>query len=241
MDVLNYISVIVPVGPTEQNMGAILRSLSALPRGAEIIFCFCKNARHSQVWRQAIDAKLPCRVSRVFSEAGRARQQNVGAKKANRAFLLFLHVDSELNAEALDRLAVSIFTEPEALHYFDLRFLPDGPSLMRINEAGVWLRSHLLGIPFGDQGFCLSRASFFRLLGFDEETEFGEDHLLVWKTRRAGIRLCCSKGVIATSARKYAQHGWGYTTLMHGWLTARQAIPEAIKLLVFRNRPKGAP
>ncbi len=109
---------------------------------------------------------------------------NAAANKIKKPFLWFLHADSRLNARSLTSLESSLRAEPDGLHYFDLAFLPDGPRLMILNQAGVWLRSHLLGLPFGDQGFCLKRELFLKLGGFDETAPYGEDHLLVWAAKR---------------------------------------------------------
>jgi len=65
-----------------------------------------------------------------------------------------------------------------ALHYFDLVFLDDGPALTVVNTVGVWFRSHILGLR-SDQGFCLERKLFERLDGFSEDVSYGEDHLFV--------------------------------------------------------------
>jgi hypothetical protein len=90
----------------------------------------------------------------------------------------------------------------------------------------VCIRSRFLGLPFGDQGFCLSREHFQQIGRFDEHASYGEDHLLVWSARRQGILIRSVGASIATSARKYQAHGWLRMTLRNAWLTWRQAIPE---------------
>ena len=127
-------------------------------------------------------------------------------------------------------MAAGLARDPGALHYFDLAFSGDGPPLMRLNERGVWVRSHLLGMPFGDQGFCLRRDVFFGLGGFPEDVPYGEDHLLVWRARQAGVPLRCAPATLLTSARKYGERGWLRTTARHVYLTYRQALPEAARL-----------
>ena len=135
---------------------------------------------------------------------------------------------------SLRALEVSLSKHPDALHYFNLQFLDDGPSLMRVSAAGVWFRSNVLGIPFGDQGFCLSREKFERLGEFSESAAYGEDHLLIWKAKEQGIAIQSTRSILKTSARKYRRKGWGSTTLEHGCLTWRQGIPECLKLIRAR-------
>ena len=94
-----------------------------------------------------------------------------------------------------------------------------------MNAAGANLRARWLGLPFGDQGLLLPRACFEALHGFDEQAAYGEDHLLVWAARRAGLPLRHIPAVLETSARKYARHGWLRTTWRHWRLTVAQAWP----------------
>ncbi|MGH7127212.1 MAG: hypothetical protein ACREIV_01495, partial [Planctomycetaceae bacterium] len=160
----------------------------------------------------------------ITAAAGRGSQMNAGAEAARNEFLWFLHADSRFTPAAPAALEASIREEPGALHYFHLAFLDDGPSLVRLNARGAWWRSRLLRLPFGDQGFCLRRELFFQLGGYDERAAYGEDQLLVRRARRSGVALRCTGATIATSARKYARHGWARTTLRHLALTGRMIL-----------------
>ena len=149
---------------------------------------------------------------------------NAGAGIAKNACLWFLHADSRLDNLCLNALDNFDFKKPR-LAYFGLRFLNDGPSRMGINSFGVWFRSRFLRIPFGDQGFVISKSCFEMLGGYREDLSSGEDHALVWKARKNGVRLLHLNANILTSARKYMKYGWGKTTRMHlrtTWQQARQ-------------------
>jgi len=161
---------------------------------------------------------------------------NRGAEQARRPFLWFLHADSRINGDAVTALQASIEAHPDAILYFDLEFQSDGPKLARLNARGVRFRSRCLGLPFGDQGLCLSRELFSRLGRFNEEVAYGEDHLLIWSARRERVPILPVGTVIATSARKYATNGWLATTALHTWRTWKQAIPEFAKLVWSRLR-----
>jgi hypothetical protein len=154
---------------------------------------------------------------------GRAIQLNAGACAADRAWLWFLHADSRLAAATLPALVVAATRAPDALGYFDLRFAADGPPAVRLNELGAFVRSRVLGLPFGDQGFFLAADTFERLGGFDPRLTCGEDHALVWTARRAGVAVAPARAPLYTSARKYADGGWLATTARHLRLTAAQA------------------
>ena len=165
------------------------------------------------------------RWHRALAPRGRASQQNAGADATTAPWLWFLHADSMLAPGTLPALASLLREDTPVLAYFDLHFLDDGPALMRVNALGAWLRSRWLGLPFGDQGLVLPRATFDALGGFDTALVRGEDHDLVWRARRAGVPVRPLRAPIYTSARRYAEHGWARATagnLMESWQQARR-------------------
>lgn len=215
------LSVIVPLAPDESEWQALLEQLVALPAGSEVIVVCADDV--SRMPPLAWPLQLRYRACR--SEPGRARQQNLGARIASGDWLWFVHADSRLRADTLRELQRFIAHGSDALGWFTLAFRPDGPRWTALNAAGANWRARWLGLPFGDQGLLLPRACFDALHGFDEQADYGEDHLLVWAARRAGFPLRHIPAVLETSARKYAQHGWLRTTLRHWRLTAAQAWP----------------
>ena len=229
---LDDVSIIIPVGPGDESWRELLADLG--PVGAEVILVAPEPSIHQMTpgGRSYSDDfekssyGVAADVWWIEAPPGRARQMNAGVARARGRFVWFLHADSRVSEEAIRQFAGSLQRQPRALHYFDLSFQQDGPRLMPVNAAGVWIRSHVLGMPFGDQGLCLPRDLFESLGGFDEQANYGEDHLLVWRARRAGVPVRCCGGVIRTSARKYQRHGWGRTTAWHVWLTVRQAVPQ---------------
>lgn len=198
------ISIIIPVGPGENALEALLKDIRPIEKEAEII---------------------------VIGGSSRAKQLNEGARKAMRDFLWFLHADSKLMPKTIKALLKSLGKNPQALHYFSLRFLPDGPPFMFINEIGCWIRSRILGVPFGDQGFCVSKKTFETIGGFPENVPYGEDHLFVWRARQKKIQLRCTGASLYTSARRYAKKGWAKLTWNYACLWTRQAWPEWKKTL----------
>lgn len=224
---LSQVSVIVPVGPGERAWVGLLEGLARLPGATEILFCGTEPKAPRELLAFG-------RARWVSSPAGRAVQQNTGARAARGRFVWFLHADSVLSPDALPALERALAKAPSALHYFDLRFLEDGPALMKINEAGCWLRSRVLGIPYGDQGFCIERSRFLELGGFPEDAPYGEDHLFLWKARYAGIEPRSVGATLRTSARKYRERGWASLTARYASILAEQAIPEGVKLVKKR-------
>lgn len=253
MNVLRELAVIIPVAPGDTAWTALVADLKSLPLESEILFVGPElpsqslqhlldelRDSHGRVTGTPLSGVTgswegSCRKVRwLQAPKGRGHQLNAGVKATQKPFLWFLHADCRFTQAELQALKVSLERQFDALHYFDLAFLNDGPALTAVNTVGVWFRSHLLGLPFGDQGFCLARQLFERLSGFREDVPYGEDHLLVWQARTQAIDLRCTGGVIQTSARKYQQQGWWATTRNHLILTAKQAFPEWLKFLKAR-------
>jgi len=258
---LKRVSVIVPLGPEEDLVGTLLDDVRKLPRTSELLLVYstagiAENAGSLQysgpadalsgqmlsikfkplmkVWDQV--RKLGgMRLKLITSRPGRAAALNAGAEYANGDFFWFLHADSRFGKATLKTLNAALTARPEALHFFRLSFMDDGRSAMiRLNQWGARIRSEFFKVPFGDQGFCISRENFHRIGGFPETVSYGEDHLFLWKARQLGIDPVCTGSELYTSARKYDQAGWGRLTLKYQYFWLKQALPEYVTLL-FRN------
>lgn len=238
------LSVIIPLGPEEQERPPLFDDLGLLPPGSEILLVGCHASAAVSVSRVAV-ARPPTphlRVRRLRAQQGRATQMNLGAERATGEYLWFLHADTRLTAENVSALRVALRAHPDSLLYFDLGFHDGGQRRLRLNQWGARLRSDWLGVPFGDQGLCLPSQRFAALGGYPASAPYGEDHLLVWRARQQGIRLAGIGSRLATSARKYRQHGWLRLTLRYQWMWLCQAWPEWKTLLAIRlglRSPRG--
>lgn len=213
------LSVIVPLAPGETAWHGLIDQLThELPDDCEVIVV------HADA--QPLPPLAISSLRHLNSPPGRARQQNVGAQAARGRWLWFVHADSQLQSETLPALQQFMQRTDDALGYFELSFDRDGPRLAALNAWGANLRSHWLKMPFGDQGLLLPAHCFAALGGFDGHVRHGEDHLLVWTARRAGLPVVGVGAALQTSARKYALHGWCRTTSRHLWLTVIQAWPQ---------------
>lgn len=225
----------VPVGKGDDAWRQLLPDFAVLGSEDEVIIVTPEKLRE-EFFRVAQSNQLRCKLQWAPSQLGRGAQLNTGERWATNEYVWFLHADSRLPPGAIERLKVSIASAPENVHFFNLKFSGDGPFFTALNEFGVWLRSRVLRLPFGDQGFCLHRSQLRLLGGFSESARYGEDHLLVWAAHRKGIRLNCVGTHLFTSARKYAQNGWARTTLSHLALTIRQAAPEVLRCMGVGRR-----
>lgn len=231
-EVLRDLSVIIPFTAADMAWKDLLQDLKPLPADAEILLVG-PDAPDEIILRRAAEGVI-APIRHVDSDRGRGRQMNAGARAAVKGHFWFLHADSKVPRPSLFFLGQEMERLPEALHYFRLHFLGDGPKLVGLNSYAANLRSRYLGMPFGDQGFALSRTQFYRIGGFPEHVRYGEDHIFVWEARRKRIPLNLIPASIFTSARRYESEGWGKLTRRRVYLTAKQAVEESFKL--FKQR-----
>ncbi|UJS26070.1 glycosyltransferase [Thiothrix winogradskyi] len=235
------LSIIIPLAPADTSWQVLLEDFAALAAQAvltdtEILFLAAAASDLTAINQQlsAYSPALQQQVRTVQAGHSRATAMNAGASVAQGEYLWFVHADSRLQAQHVASLLKSMQRFPHALHYFNLRFY--GHPLMGLNAIGVWIRSHWLRNPFGDQALCLRQQDFIRIGAYPEDVRMGEDHVLVWHALQQGMQLKCTGTALLTSARKYAQHGWLKTTALHVSLWAKQAWPEFKILLTQRRR-----
>ena len=152
----------------------------------------------------------------IISKKTRAISLNEGARKTTSDHILFLHADSKIEDDTIENLINYIkVRNVEGMYYFSLKF--DQGKILRLNSIGANLRSFLFSLPYGDQGFCISRKLFMKTGGFPENVSYGEDLYFVLKLKQMGISILNNQNYIITSSRKYLNNGWLITTLQHQW------------------------
>lgn len=223
-------TVIIPVAPFDNGWRTLINDLSFLGKNDECLLVSSVDLS-TELNLMAVRGGLACSVKWIYSEVGRAKQQNIAVLNAKNNYLWFVHCDSRITFDSFNELKKKLATNENSFCYFNLKFASDGPRYMKINEWGVFIRSNLLKMPFGDQAFCLHKDIFFKLGQFNENASYGEDHLLVWSAHQNGIKVKCIGKYVTTSARKYQRLGWGATTFKHVMMTYKQAIPQFFKLI----------
>lgn len=216
------LSIIIPIAPNDNSWKQLLPQLKNCPQPCEIILA-------GAIEPQMLESDFNHSVKTVFCQQGRAATLNAGACEATGKWLWFMHADSIITPAGLQCLYDVIqHTEQHGLWYFNLRFHSDNPYLntrMKLNSLGVKVRSSFLKSPFGDQSFCIDKASFKQLQGYAENLPYGEDHAFIWHCHLADIPVQALDAYITTSARKYQQGGWFNISVLHNWLWFKQWLP----------------
>lgn len=156
----------------------------------------------------------------IHTAAGRARQQNAGARRATRGIFWFLHADclppdgfAEAIAGCIDAGAVG--------GCFQL-WLPERDPVLRISDQLGNLAVALAGVAYGDHGIFCTRNAFERTGGFPVQDLF-EDADFYRALRRIGpVRQLRAK--LQASSRRYRQYGPVRTTAAFLLLTALYAL-----------------
>ena len=200
-----HVSIVIPALDEEAAIGATLAALAPLRADGHELIVVDGGSRDRTA---AIAIKSADAV--VHSAPGRARQMNAGAAIASGDVLLFLHADTLLPPQALERVLAAV-SAGAAWGRFDVtitgrsRMLPVVAALMN-------LRSRLSGIATGDQ------AIFVRRDVFDAAGEFPDQPLMedieLSRRLRAWGRPACLRERVSTSGRRWEQRGIWRTILL---------------------------
>lgn len=146
------------------------------------------------------------------SQPGRAQQMNQGAAAARGTILLFLHADTLLPPDFQHHIMQIMRRPNTAAGAF--RFAIDRPGIgSRLVEAGVYLRTRLLHLPYGDQGIFVNGDLFKKIGGYAPQPIL-EDVLLIRALRQYG-RIRTATAAAITSGRRWQSLGLCRTTLIN--------------------------
>jgi rSAM/selenodomain-associated transferase 2 len=146
------------------------------------------------------------------SDSGRANQMNYGAALATENILLFLHADTILPNNYQQIIPKILLQKNAILGAFQLKIDGQEQSLRWV-EKMVNLRSRFLSLPYGDQGFFITKQNFNLLGGFTNLPSM-EDFNLIQKAKRHG-KIIMAKQAVITSARRWQKLGIFKTTTIN--------------------------
>ena len=151
------------------------------------------------------------------SKTGRASQMNKGAALATGKIFLFLHADTRLPDEGLNLIIDSCDGKTAKAGAFDLSIASER-KVFRLIETMANVRSHLTGIPYGDQGLFF-HADYFRALGGFADVPIMEDIEIMRRVKKRGDKILFLKQTVRTSSRRWEKEGvWKCT--FRNWLLA---------------------
>ncbi len=203
------LAVVIPTLNEVQSLPLLLTDLDALDGVGSLEIIVSDGGSRDGTIGYAVSAGARL----VRATRGRARQLNAGARAARGDWLLFLHADCRLGAEA--RRALLAALEPSSgLQAAVFRFAIDLPTFWRrFIEAGQAVREGLSGLAYGDQGL-LVRRELFESVGGYPDLPLMEDVAMIRRLRcETAIRRLPAK--LLTSGRRYVRDSVVRTWLKH--------------------------
>lgn len=206
------VSVIIPVFNEAERLGKTITVIQSETVPVEIIVVDAASTDGTGAVAKNAGAHL---LRSQFRQ--RAHQLNFGAQNATGGTILFLHADTVLPPQALEKIVEAMSRPDVAGGAFARRYA--SPSvLLRTTCVLARCRNHLIGWHLGDQAMFVRRAAFFQLGGFREVDQF-EDLDFSRRLKHFG-RIVTLTPCVTSSARRF-EKGAAKTTLRDFGLTIR--------------------
>jgi rSAM/selenodomain-associated transferase 2 len=151
------------------------------------------------------------KVISITADQGRARQMNAGAKIAKGQVLIFLHADTLLPPEALNKISRMLENKKYVGGAFNLG-IDSGRLLLKYIAARASMRSRINRIPYGDQAIFILK-SYFDNIGKFKDIPLMEDVDLMRRIKKRGDKIYIFSDQVKTSPRRWEKEGVIYTTV----------------------------
>jgi GT2 family glycosyltransferase len=159
---------------------------------------------------------------------------NTGAAAASGDIFWFLHADTEVPADCVQKI-YDVFRDPEVVGGFFRIRIPSRRFVYRLTDSLAHYAGLVLQMRFGDHGFFCRRAVFRDIGGFPE-LPLMEDAEFFRKLRRRG-RTAIISSSLTSSSRRYEQIGAWRLTLTYGVIAVGYflRVPNPILARIYRK------
>lgn len=208
------LSIIIPTLNTEASLAACLASLVAgVPAGLVREVVVADGGSEDATLSVADTAGCVM----LTGPPGRGAQLIAGAAAARGDWLLFLHADTVLSPDWVERTLDHVAVFGGHAGAFQLAYRSDAQQA-RWLERRANLRARWLGLAYGDQGLLISRGLYDEVGGYKDQPLM-EDVALVRAIGRRRLRLLSAQA--RTDASKYERDGWRRRAYANAWLLGR--------------------
>ncbi len=167
------------------------------------------------LYRNTIDCIQEPRIRKIASKKGRGAQMNNGALLARGNILLFLHADTLIPQDALQRIQ-HVCRDAEVVAGAFALGVESNKKIYRIVEKAVALRTRFTKVPYGDQAIFV-KGNFFREIGGYRDIPIMEDVELMKRIKTGGQKIALIPQMVQTSPRRWETEGFFYCTLRN-WI-----------------------
>lgn len=201
----NSISIIIPVLNEALNISRVLVHLNEKSAGghiSEIIVVDGHSQDNTAALVKEFSKTSSIAIQLIYSDRGRAKQMNTGARAGVGSVLYFLHADS-LPPQNFDSLIISEIKKQHLAGCFKMRFDSNHWWLALVSWATRFNWNICRG---GDQSLFITKALFDEIGGFDQEYIIYEDQMLTNQLYKRKQFVVIQHWIV-TSARLYEKKG----------------------------------
>jgi rSAM/selenodomain-associated transferase 2 len=216
-------SIIIPTLNEAKTIENCLSELQPLRNESEIIVVDGDSIDNTRILAAPLADKV------ITSAKGRAKQMNNGAGQATGDVLIFLHADTCLPENALQRIQQAI-SSTRQWGRFDIQ-LSGNPFMLKVIAQMMNWRSRYTGIATGDQVIFVARSAFEKA-GQYPEINLMEDIAFCKALKKIGQPICLKDKVIS-SGRRWENNGIYKTILLMWSLRLRYFFGADPQILAF--------
>jgi len=230
---MNRISIVIPVLNEAERINLLIEHLYGQDFHEDYEIIVVDGAPNGTT----IDAIKYEEVKTMLSAKGRAVQMNAGAAVAGGDILLFLHADTFLPDNALQKISSAMENERYVAGAFDLG-MDSSSFAIKIIAYIASHRSRLSRIPYGDQAIFIRR-DYFNEIGCYKNMPLMEDAELMRRIRQRGDRIYIIPDRVSTSARRWEEEGVAHFSLKNIIIAILYYVGVSPEKLVWYYRRRG--
>ena len=157
---MSKISIIIPTINEANNLPLLLSDLSIIQKEGEILIIDSGSEDKTIDIASIYGAKVY-----KSKERNRGLQLDIGAKKSNGDWLIFLHADTRLTHDWVRDIKIFLKGNKDYIYFFKFK-INHKKIIYRVLEILVNFRSKYFKQPYGDQGLIIHRTTYFKNNGF---------------------------------------------------------------------------
>ena len=157
---MSKISIIIPTINEANNLPLLLSDLSIIQKEGEILIIDSGSEDKTIDIASIYGAKVY-----KSKERNRGLQLDIGAKKSNGDWLIFLHADTRLTHDWVRDIKIFLKGNKDYIYFFKFK-INHKKIIYRVLEILVNFRSQYFKQPYGDQGLIIHRSTYFKNKGF---------------------------------------------------------------------------